>query len=132
MVRTLLFELLFFGFWAPPLMVGRWMAGRRQRVFNIPLTAVGWSLIWLVTMIFLIPPYIREGPNDHNDGSGYLVAGCFSLALIAVLPGSAIACWLGTRRRRLRDYVCERTTLGISLVIFAFIQTLFIAFLLFR
>jgi hypothetical protein len=132
MVRTILFEALFFGFWVPPLMVGRWIAGRRQRVFNIPLTAVGWSLIWLVTMILLIPPCVRKGPSDPCDGPAYMVVGCFGLALYLVLPGSALACWLGTRRRRLQDYMGERTKLGISLVIFALIQALFIAFLLFR
>jgi hypothetical protein len=132
MARIILFEALFFGFWLPPLMVGRWMADRRQRMFNIPLTALGWSLIWLVTMLLLIPPYVRKGPNDHNDGQAYLIAGVFSMALIAVLPGSAIACWLGTRRGRLQEYIGERTKFGISLVIFAFIQALFIAFLLFR
>jgi hypothetical protein len=132
MIRAILFEALFFGFWLPPLVVGRWMAGRRQRIFNIPLTALGWSLIWLVSMVLLIPPCIPKRPSDPCDGPGYMAAGCFALAFFAVLPGSALACWLGTRRLRPQGLMSERTKFGISLVIFAFIQALFIAFLLFR
>src|SRR4051812_17962271 len=98
MIRQLLALALLYGFWLPPLVAGLWMAGRRQRVLNLPLTAVGWSLIWVVFLYLLFPPYVAKGPTAYYVNLLLLVACLLIFATVVVLPVSAIACWIGTLR----------------------------------
>jgi hypothetical protein len=131
MIRQLLAHAFLFGFWLPPLVAGLWMAGRRQRVLNLPLAAVGWSLIWVVSLYLLFPPHVPKpkGPHDHYVSPFILLVGLFVFAFIVVLPVSAIACWIGTLRGTPAG---DKLKFGLSLIIFALIQVLFIAFLLAR
>jgi hypothetical protein len=132
MIRQLLALALLYGFWLPPLVAGLWMAGRRQRVLNLPFAVVGWSLIWVVSLYLLFPSYVPKpkGPTDHYFLRGLLLVAClFTFATVVVLPVSAIACWIGTLRGTLAG---DKLKFGLSLIIFALIQLLFVLFLLAR
>jgi hypothetical protein len=90
----ILLPALFFGFWLPPLIAGVWMAGRRQRLLNIPLVAVVWSPVWFVANLLML----QSVPKGRSpDGQGYMVLGLMVWAFFIVPPGSAMACWIGTR-----------------------------------
>src|SRR4051812_1051719 len=127
MIRQLLALALLYGFWLPPLVAGLWMAGRRQRVLNLPLTAVGWSLIWVVFLYLLFPPYVPKGPTAYYVNMLLLVACLLTFATVVVLPVSAIACWIATLRGTPAG---DKLKFGLSLVIFALIQVLFVAYLI--
>jgi hypothetical protein len=95
----ILLPALFVGFWLPPLIAGVWMAGRRQRLLNIPLAAVAWSMAWLAANLLLLQ---RVPKGRSPDGQGLMAAGLMVWAFFIVLPGSAVACWIGTRWRTWR------------------------------
>ena len=98
---------LLLGFWLPPTIIGWWFGshvarGRSSAVTAIIVitTAVIWSLIWFVTNILLMPPYVRKGPSDPADAPVYVAIGFMALAFWVILPGSAFACWVGVRCSR--------------------------------
>jgi hypothetical protein len=80
-----------------------------------------------VSLYLLSPPYVPKGPNDLYVAPITVLLCLFVFAFIIVLPLSAIACWIGTLRSMLAG---DKLKFGLSLIVFALIQVLFVAYLL--
>ena len=108
MLRTILTGVLLFGFWVPPLTVGWWVGNnvsrardpRRSLVPFVLPTALLWSFLWLGAQLVMMPPYVKRGPADPADAPVYAMLGFATMALVIVLPVSAIVCWLAIRQHR--------------------------------
>ena len=108
MVTVVLQFALLFGFWLPTFLVGRWYANSAARAQRraIPFWAVVlstsaiWLAIWLVAELLLFAPAMKpqvpRAAGDIDDAGGYIFVGILGWAFYIVLPGSALACWLGT------------------------------------
>ena len=118
MPLTLLLVLVF---WLPPYLIGRSSDSPHKGVLIVP----AWAFIWLVLSILSMPPYDRPGPADPGDAQAYAAIGLAALALIMVLPGSAIAFWIGMRQPRprfsLRTLVIFTTLVSVVLGIAVYV-----------
>jgi hypothetical protein len=100
---------LLLGFWYPPILIGRWAGDRELRVGVAPihpaalvgLTALAWTASWLVLNVLLLPACVPQAPSDPCDAPGFIVLGFAFMAVLVVLPVSALVC-SSARRSRLR------------------------------
>lgn len=111
MIRPLLALALTFGFWIPPLVIGRWAGGTQLgaglttfvRLVALPAVLIMWTVAWFITLMWLAGSYESRGPEDPGDAPAMLTMSLLMLGLVVVLPASALACRLGYRSRRQRS-----------------------------
>jgi hypothetical protein len=108
MTSRILTLLLLFGFWLPPGVLGWWAAGRAPAKggravltrFGLPVLVLAWVVAWFFLNAAFMPPYVSRGPHDPQDAPAMLAMAFAYSAVLIVLPGSALACWLAYRKRR--------------------------------
>jgi hypothetical protein len=118
-----------FGFWMPPLVVGRWMAARPRRILNAPLVAVAWSLLWSAICLLLMVPSILDvlsGPRKRGDSPILLVEMLTFWAVAVVMPVSILACWIGTQRHWWQGVTGAKVRLAVSVAMFIVVQVMLI------
>lgn len=97
------------GFWIPPAVAG-WVAAAsllrstsraRPTLTYIVLTAfvLGYAAVWFLFNLGRMPPYIPGASTDPTFAPPKAVMGLAVVASVLVLPGSALACFLGFRSR---------------------------------
>jgi len=99
------------GFWIPPAVAG-WVAAellhrstKRERVrVTIGVLAIfvlGYAAAWFFFNLGRMPPYIPGASTDPTFAPPKAVAGLAVVASALVLPGSALACAVAFKVRRL-------------------------------
>ena len=104
--------ILLVGFWIPPAVAGWVTAGSLQRKTKPGRATVTYAVLaafvlsyaaaWFLFNLGAMPPYIPGASTDPTFAPPRAVAGLAVVASALVLPGSALACALAFRRRRLR------------------------------
>lgn len=105
------------GFWIPPAVAG-WVAAEflqrnntraraRLTVVVLAIFVLGYAAAWFFFNLFRMPPYIPGASIDPTFAPPRAVAGLAVVASGLVLPGSALACALSYRARRLMRYVAS-------------------------
>ena len=118
-----------FGFWLPPLVVGRWMAAQPRRILNAPLVALAWSPVWFTICLLLalptMPEVLDRAPKPRNS-LFLLVTFLAAWASAIVLPLGAFACWVGTQRHWWQGVTGAKVRLAVSIAMFIVVQVLLI------
>lgn len=101
------------GFWIPPAIAG-WLAAdlirRSTKPYRLPLTLIflaifvlGYAVAWFLFNLGRMPPYIPGASTDPTFAPPEAVNGLAVFTIALVLPGSALACLVAYRVRRLMD-----------------------------
>lgn len=101
------------GFWIPPAMAGWFAAGllrRSTKRYRVPVTltclaifVLGYAAAWFLFNLGRMPPYIPGATTDPTFAPPEAVTGLAVVAIVLVLPGSALACALAFYVRRRMD-----------------------------
>jgi biotin transporter BioY len=100
---------LLVGFWIAPAAIG-WAAAefahrnaariRAALIYAGLMTfVIGWSAAWFLFQLHRMPPYIPGATLDPTYASPQAVAGLAVVAIVLVVPVSAVACALAFRSR---------------------------------
>jgi len=98
------------GFWIPPAVAGWVAAGslprsaKRDRTIAtyavLATFVVGYAAAWFYYNLGRMPPYIPGATMDPTIATPTAVSALAVFSSALILPGSALACVLGFRRRR--------------------------------
>ena len=99
------------GFWIPPAIAGWVAAGslarsgvrtRARAIYaSLAVFVVGYAAAWFFFNVARMPPYIPGATMDPTVATPSAVRWLAAFTAALVLPGSALACALAFRRRRI-------------------------------